>query len=104
MGFLDSLGSLFTCPACGARRARKLLWKVKCRNPNCRKYDAEYAANADQNIIRNKDAVAIFPHLKGAFSPGPGAIRIRYENFRGDQLNYLADTDDAYRAGEFVVL
>jgi len=104
MGFLDSWGSLVACPECGARRARKLLWKVKCRNPNCRYYDSAYAANADLNIIRNKDVGEIFPHLKGTFTPGAGSIRIRYENFRGDQLNYLADTDDAYRAGEFVVL
>ncbi len=104
MGFLDSLGSLVTCPACRARRASKFLWKVRCRNPNCPHFDSAYAANADLNIIRNKDAAEIFPHLKGAFVPGTGSIRIRYENFRGDQLNYLADTDDAYRAGEFVVL
>jgi len=104
MGFLDSWGSLAACPACGTRRANKFLWKIRCRNPNCQNYDSEYAAQADQNIIRNKDAAAVFPHLKGAFTPGTSAIRIRYENFRGDQLNYLADTDDAYRAGEFVVM
>jgi len=104
MGFLDSWGSLVTCPACGTRRANKFLWKIKCRNPNCQNYDSEYAAKADQNIIRNKDAAQIFPHLKGTFSPGAGAIRIRYENFRGDQLNYLADSEDAYRTGEFVVM
>ncbi len=104
MGFLDSWGSLVACPACGTRRANKFLWKIRCRNPNCQNYDSEYAAQADQNIIRNKDAAAVFPHLKGAFTPGTSAIRIRYENFRGDQLNYLADTDDAYRAGEFVVM
>lgn len=101
MGFFDSL---VACPACGMRRANKFLWKIKCRNPGCQHYDSEYAAKADLNIIRNKDAADIFPHLKGTFSPGSGAIRIRYENFRGDQLNYLADTEDAYRAGEFVVM
>jgi hypothetical protein len=104
MGFLDSWGSPVACPACGTRRANKFFWKIKCRNPNCQNYDSEYAATADQNIIRNKDAAAVFPHLKGAFTPGANPIRIRYENFRGDQLNYLADTDDAYRAGEFVVM
>ncbi len=104
MRFLDSWGSLVACPACGARRASKFLWKLKCRNPNCQNYDSEYASRTDATIIRNKDAAEIFPHLKGAFTPGTGSIRIRYENFRGDQLNYLADSDDAYRAGEFVVL
>jgi len=104
MGFFDSWGSLVACPACGTQRANKFLWKIKCRNPNCQNYDSEYAAKADQNIIRNKDAAEIFPHLKGTFSPGAGAIRIRYENFRGDQLNYLADSEDAYRTGEFVVM
>jgi hypothetical protein len=104
MGFFDSWGSLVACPACGTRRAIKFLWKMKCRNPTCQNYDSEYAAKADLNIIRNKDAAEVFPHLKGSFTPGTGAIRIRYENFRGDQLNYLADSDDAYRAGEFVTL
>jgi hypothetical protein len=104
MGLFDSWGSPVACPACGTRRANKFLWKLKCRNPNCQNYDSEYAATADQNIIRNKDAAAVFPHLKGTFTPGTGSIRIRYENFRGDQLNYLADTQDAYRTGEFVVL
>lgn len=104
MGFLDSWGSLVPCPACGTRRAIKFLWKLKCRNPNCQNYDSEYAATADQNIVRNKDAAEIFPHLKGTFTPGANAIRIRYENFRGDHLNYLADSEDAYRAGEFVIM
>src|SRR5579859_3199773 len=44
------------------------------------------------------------PALKGHFLSRRGPIRIRYENFRGDQLNYLADTEDAYRAGEFVIM
>jgi hypothetical protein len=104
MGFLDSWGSLVACPVCATRRASKFLWKIKCRNPNCRNFDPEYAAKADLAIIRNKNAAEVFPHLKGAFTPGAGSIRIRYENFRGDQLNYIADTEDAYRAGEFVVM
>jgi hypothetical protein len=104
MGFLDSWGSLVACPACSTRRANKFLWKIKCRNPSCRYYDSEYTASADLNRIRNRNAVDIFPHLKGTFTPGSGAIRIRYENFRGDQLNYLADTENAYGAGEFVVM
>ena len=104
MGFLDSWSSLVACPACGTRRASKFFWKTKCRNPNCRNFDAEYAAKADLAVIRNKNAREIFPHLSGTFTPGAGSIQIRYENFRGDQLNYLADTEDAYRAGEFVVL
>ena len=104
MGLFSSKGSLVVCPACGTRRATKFLWKVKCRNPNCRNYDSEYAAKADLSVVRNKDAAEVFPHLKGTFSPGAGSIRIRYENFRGDQLNYFADTEDAYHAGEFVIL
>ncbi len=104
MGWLDSKGSLVICPACGARRAKKLLWKIRCVNSGCRYFDSEYAAEADLNRIRNKDAVQVFPNLKGTFSPGSGAIRVRYENFRGDQLNYLADAQGAYRAGEFLVM
>ena len=104
MGFLDSWGSLVACPVCGTRRASKLLWKIKCRTPTCRNFDAEYAAKADLAIIRNKNAAEIFPHLKGTFTPGASSIQIRYENFRGDQLNYLADMENAYRTGEFVVM
>jgi hypothetical protein len=104
MGFFDSRGSLVACPACGTPRASKFLWKIKCRNPNCQNYDSDYAAKSDVNVIRDKDAAEVFPHLKGAFTPGTGSIRIRYENFRGDQLNYLADTEDGYRAGKFVIL
>ncbi|HXA82842.1 MAG TPA: hypothetical protein VNY56_07030 [Methylomirabilota bacterium] len=104
MGFFDSWGSLVACPVCGTRRASKFLWKIKCRNPNCRNFDTEYAAKADLAIIRNKNAAEVFSHLKGTFTPGVGSIRIRYENFRGDHLNYIADAKDAYRAGEFVVM
>ena len=31
------------CPKCGTWGAKKSLWKVKCVNPSCEKYDSEYA-------------------------------------------------------------
>ncbi len=103
MGLLDFKGSRAVCPECGSRRAKKSLWRTRCVNPNCSHFDAEYAAQANANRIENKDAVAVFPHLQGNFTPGIRAIRIRYENHRGDLLNYLADTQGAYHSGEFVL-
>jgi len=104
MGFFDFKGTPATCPACGSRRAARLLWKTKCPNPNCRNFDSAHAELANQNRIENKDAVSVFPHLRGDFVPGSNAIRIRYENFRGDHLNYLADAQGAYRTGEHLVI
>jgi hypothetical protein len=99
----ESDGSLVTCPACGTRRAKKTFWKFKCTNPNCKKYDADYAEQARQNRITGKSATSVFPHLKGDFSPRT-PVTVRYENFRGDELTYLADSHGAYRTGEHVVM
>lgn len=103
MVLLDLKGSPATCPECGSRRARKFLWKTKCVNANCSRFDAEYAVQANANRIENKNAAVVFPHLQGNFTPGTRAIRIRYENHRGDLLNYLADAEGAYQNGEFVL-
>jgi len=103
MALSESDGSLVACPACGTRRAKKTFWKVKCTNPNCKKYDADYAEQARLNRIIGKSAASVFPRLKGDFSPRT-PVTVRYENFRGDELTYLADGHGAYRAGEYVVM
>jgi len=103
MGFLDFSGSIVPCPVCGARRAKKSFWKIKCVNPNCAKYDSDYAAQANLSRITGKSATEVFPHLQGSFSPRV-PFTLQYENFRGDQLTYLADVAGAYRTGDHLVI
>jgi hypothetical protein len=103
MGLFDFSGSLIACPACGARRARKSFWKIKCVNANCSKYDSDYAAQSNLNRITGKSATEVFPHLNGSFSPSD-PVTLQYENFRGDQLTYLADVVGAYRTGGHLVI
>lgn len=103
MGLFDSPRSGVQCPYCGARRASKTLWKVKCANPNCVKFDSEYAAQVNQNRIVGRNATDVFSGLHGNFSPR-SPVTVRFENYLGDQLLYLADAHGAYRAGECLVM
>lgn len=91
------------CPECGTFGAKKSLFKVKCVNPNCRKYDAEVAAEFQRNRVVGKNASEVFTHLKGKADPNDYTLRIRYQNFRGDEIYYAAHPGTAYRNGEFVV-
>lgn len=104
MGLFDSLASMGPCPHCGTRTARKILWIVKCTNTSCPKYDPEFASAFSANRIVGKTAEEVFPHLKGDFDPGHGAVRIRYANFRGDELTYLGDPRTAYKQGQHLVI
>jgi hypothetical protein len=63
------------CPKCGTWGAKKSLWKVKCVNPSCEKAD-----------------------------PNDYLLRIRYRNFRGNEIIYSADARTAYQAREYVVV
>jgi hypothetical protein len=81
----------------------KTLWKTKCTNPNCSKYDADYAEQANLSRITGKKATEVFPQLKGDFSPRT-PVTVQYENFRGDQLTYVADAHNAYRTGNCLVM
>jgi len=103
MGLFDFSGSMVSCPVCGARRAKKSFWKIMCVNPDCTKYDSEYAAKANLSRITGKSAADVFPHLQGSFSPRV-PLTLEYENFRGDQLTYLADVAGAYRTGDYLVI
>jgi hypothetical protein len=104
MGLLDSNTGAVRCPACGTWGAKKSLWKVKCRNISCNKFDAEYAAAYQQSRAVGKPATQVFTHLKGKADPAEYSLQIRYKNFRGDELTYSADPRSAYRRGEYVVV
>jgi hypothetical protein len=92
------------CPKCGAWGAKKSLWKVKCTNPECGKYDPEYAAAYRQSRVVGKAATEVFPHLNGKADPNDYSLQIRYQNFRGDELTYSVDPRTAYQQGEHVVV
>ena len=95
---------LVECPKCGTWGAKKFLWKVKCTNPSCEKYDPEHAEAFRQNRIVGKPASEVFPHLQGNVDPNDYSMRIQYRNFQGNELIYSADPKSAYQQGEFVVL
>ena len=92
------------CPKCGTWGAKKSLWKVKCVNPSCAKYDSEYAAAFQQSRISGKSATEVFPHLKGDANPNDYMLRIRYRNYRGNEIIYAADARTAYLSGEYVAV
>jgi hypothetical protein len=92
------------CPDCGTWGAKKFLWKVKCTNPACAKYDSEYAEAFQQSRITGKAASEAFPHLRGKADPNDYSLRIRYRNFRGNEIVYSADPRSAYQQGEHVVV
>jgi hypothetical protein len=92
------------CPLCGTWGAKKSLWKVKCTNPSCVKYDSEYASAFLQNRVVGKPASEVFLHLKGNANPNDYSLRIRYQNFRGDEIIYSADPRTACLKGEHVVV
>ena len=92
------------CPKCGTWGAKKSLWKVKCTNPSCEKYDSEYAQVFRQSRVVGKPAREVFTHLKGKADPNDYTMQIRYNNFRGDEIIYSADPGTAYQQGDFVVV
>ena len=91
------------CPACETWGAKKSFWKVKCINTACEKYNSEYAQAFQQSRIAGKPAKEVFEYLKGDADPNDYSMRIRYRNFRGDDIIYSADPKSAYSKGEFVV-
>lgn len=70
------------CPKCGTWGAQKSLWKVKCVNPSCEKYNPEYAEGFRQSRVTGKPASEVFPKLQGKADPNDYSFQIRYQNFR----------------------
>ncbi|MGH9743940.1 MAG: hypothetical protein ACRD51_16465 [Candidatus Acidiferrum sp.] len=92
------------CPECGTWGAKKFLWKVKCVNPACAKYDSEYAEAFQQSRLLERPASEAFPHLSGNADPNDYSLQIHYRNFRGNEIIYLADPKSAYPKGDYVVV
>jgi len=81
------------CPACGTWGAKRSLSKVKCVNPSCRNYDSDYASVYQQNrIVGRFAAEALLLKGKGE----DYSLRIRYKNFRGDEMIYYANPSNGY--------
>jgi len=104
MGLFDSATDGAKCPECGTWGAKKTLWKVKCVNSSCSKYDSEHAAAYQQNRLVGKHATEAFPHLKGKARPEDYSLNIRYKNFRGDELIYSADPSSGYAKNQHLVI
>lgn len=104
MALLDSRAIGVKCPECGTWGAKKSLFKVKCVNPSCRKYDPEYSSAYQLGRITGKSAAEVFPDLKGKVGPEDYSLRIRYKNFRGDEIVYSADPKSGYIKNEHLVI
>ena len=91
------------CPVCGTWGAKKSLFKVKCVNPACRKYDAAYASEYQHNRIVGRLASEALG-IAGNVNSGKYSLRIRYKNFRGDEMIYLADPATGYKKSAYLVI
>lgn len=103
MGPSNSRAAAAQCPACGTWGAKRSLFKVKCVNPSCQKYDSDYASAYQQNRIVGKFAAEALL-LKGKASPEDYSLRIRYTNFRGDEMIYSANPSSGYTKNEHLVI
>jgi hypothetical protein len=100
---MEQFENAVKCPECGTWGARKSWFKVKCVNPNCPKYDAERAEAFQESRVTGKSASEVFPYLKGKADASDYNLKIRYRNFRGDELVYAADPETGYREGQHAV-
>jgi hypothetical protein len=91
------------CPKCGTWGAKLSFFKTKCVNPGCEKYNAEWAAAHQRNRIVGQNAAEVFG-FKGKADPDEYPLRIRYRNFRGDELVYSADPASGYIKNKFLVI
>jgi len=97
------LEDLVKCPECGTWGAKKKWFKVKCVNPNCPRFDVERAAAFQQKRVVGRNAGEVFPDLERNVDPSQFNLKIRYRNFRGDELVYDADPETGYQEGQHVV-
>jgi hypothetical protein len=103
VGLSSSGAAAARCPACGTWGAKRSLFKVRCVNPSCRNYDSDYASVYQQNRIVGRFAAEALL-LKGKASVEDYSLRIRYRNFRGDEMIYSANPSSGYIKNEHLVI
>jgi hypothetical protein len=103
MGQSNPRADVAKCPVCGTWGAKKSLFKVKCVNPSCRKYDPDYASVYQHNRIVGKFASEALL-LGGKAGAEAYSLRIRYTNFRGDEMIYSADPSTGYAKNAHLVI
>ncbi len=103
MGLSSSRTAAAQCPACGTWGAKRSWFKVKCVNPSCQNYDSDFASAYQQNRIVGQFAAEAL-HIEGKASPEDYPLRIRYKNFRGDEMIYSANPSSGYIKNEHLVI
>lgn len=103
MGLSSSGSAAAQCPACGTWGAKVSLFKVKCVNPSCRKYDSEYASACQQKRIVGQFAAEALL-ISGKAGQEDYSLRIRYRNFRGDEMIYSANRFSGYIKNAHLVI
>lgn len=104
MALIDWFGSETRCPACGEPRAKKFLWRLKCRNMACQKFDRSFLYATPSPAASSQDFTASRPVLKGDFDPGSSAVQIRYRNFQGEEKSFTGDRRTVRRRGNHISL
>jgi hypothetical protein len=99
MGFLDFLTGTTNCPKCGTPGAKKEGNQVRCLNPTCEWFDQGLlqgmfggpspgatppASGQNAGDFRSHNNVASAGNVAGS-------VTIRYRNFRGQDLTFVAD-------------
>jgi hypothetical protein len=101
---LTFFGKECNCPYCGRAGARTFWLVAKCRNPNCSRYNIEYA----QRFEIRKETGQSFPPtsrpapspggsqaltspLSGTFDAGANRMDIHYRNFSGQEKTFTGD-------------
>lgn len=97
MGFLDWLFGRQDCPYCNTPGARRSDAGVRCPNPACQYFDSSLAK---RGTLRS--AGTSIPR-RGNFSPAK-PLSIRYENFRGEVRNFVAETETVQRRRNHIVV
>jgi hypothetical protein len=90
MGIFEMFAKDAVCPDCRSRGAKKFGGMLKCRNPNCPKYDRDFVNKTPLPMGAAMSSNPL-PHFSGAFDPGENSVEIRYRNFRGEEQTYRGD-------------
>ena len=77
------------CPVCGTPGAKKFLWRVKCVNKTCSKFNMEHYMESD-SLHGSTSAPASAPASMAAKAPAH-PVEIRYRNFEGAEKTYTGD-------------